>query len=132
MFRKKNGFTIVEMLVVITIIGLLAGMVIPNLLRAKTAANDAKAKATLRALSTATESFATFNAGNYPGDITSLTIANPAYINNPYCEQNVSGFTYHCTFSTAGYTLSAEPVVLGTSGTTTYTVSTGGVLTPAS
>ncbi len=129
---NKKGFTLVEIMIVVAIIALLAAIAIPNLLRAKISANDALAKSTLRSLSTASETFATANTGNYPVDITSLTGATPPYINTEYCATTVSGFNYSCTFDASGghYTYTATPVTVGTSGTTTYTITTGGILTP--
>ncbi len=117
-------------MIVVAIIALLAAIAIPNLLRAKLNANDALAKATVRSISTSSESYATANNGNYPLNVTSLTGASPAYLNNAYCDTTVSGYFYTCTFAIATYTVSATPVTVGTTGTTTYTVSTGGVLTP--
>ena len=127
---NKKGFTLVEIMIVVAIIALLAAIAIPNLLRAKLNANDALAKATVRAISTSAESYATANNGNYPLNVTSLTGASPAYLNNAYCTATVSGYFYTCTFGIATYTVSATPVTVGTTGTTTFTVSTGGVLTP--
>ena len=129
--RNQRGFTLVEIMIVVAIIALLAAIAIPNIIRAKVATNDAISKKTLRTLSTASETFANANNGNYPDDVDSLTGATPPYIvmQNP-CGTTTSGFVYTCTMGIGGYTFMATPATVGTTGTTTVTMSTGGVLAP--
>ena len=130
--KSNQGFTLVEIMIVVAIIALLAAIAIPNLLRARMSSNDALSKATLRAISTAAESYGTSNNGNYPANEAALTGATPPYINTAYCATSpIAGYTYSCAgMTTSGYTITATPVTIGSSGTTTRTITTGGVLTP--
>jgi type II secretion system protein G len=70
MFRPKvldnKGFTLIEMLVVITIIGILASIAVPNYMKAKNKAKEAECKSNLHVIQTALERYATDHDGNYP------------------------------------------------------------------
>ncbi|MBU0469754.1 MAG: DUF4190 domain-containing protein [Candidatus Omnitrophica bacterium] len=116
-------------ILILPIIALLAAIAIPNLLRAKISANDALAKSTLRTLSTASETYATANNRQYPLSIYDLMDAVPPYLNTNYCDQTMAGYTYDCNFNTEEYSFTATPVNEGTSGSQSYTIVTGGIMT---
>src|SRR5271166_6399652 len=65
--RGERGFTLVELLVVILIIGVLAAIAIPSFLSQKSKATDSAGKELVHAAQNAAETYATDHAGNYQG-----------------------------------------------------------------
>lgn len=77
--KFNSGFTLLEILIVIVIVGLLALVIVPNLFSGPARARDSQRKADLRTIKTALESY--YNDNNsYPPNLQTLTQSTTPYL----------------------------------------------------
>src|SRR5688572_29814756 len=82
--QRRNGFTLVELLVVIGIIAVLIGILLPTLAKARSNATRIKCAAQLRDVGTALHAYASENKGWLPPHKGDIGVVGPPPTFTPY------------------------------------------------
>ena len=137
--QKQKGFSLIELLIVVAIILIIAAIAIPNLLRARMAANEASAVASVRTINTAevtynstypTVGFATalsnlggaLGAACVPSSTTACLIDSVLANDGNPANSGKSGYKFVTGAGTQvnnvniGYTVHATPITINQTG----------------
>jgi hypothetical protein len=107
--RSEAGFTLIDLLFVIALVGLLSTLAIPGLMRARGAAQSASAVGTIKVVNSAQLSFAiTCGLGFYSPDLITLGRKPPASVDAFLAPE----LSTTATFIKSGYTFSMAGVPL--------------------
>ena len=115
MMKRQQGFSLIELLIVVTIIGILAAVAVPNLLKSRSAANEASAIASVRTIVTAQITYsATVGNGSYAADLSALESAG--LIDAALAGGSKDGYTFVTAGAGDTFTVNADPTEMGGSG----------------
>jgi type IV pilus assembly protein PilA len=112
---EQKGFSLIELLIVVTVIGILAAVAVPNLLKSRAAAHEASAIASVRTVVTAQITYAaTVGNGTYAADLAEL--GSVGLIDSVLAAGTKDGYNFASAGAGDTFTVNGDPAQMGVTG----------------
>jgi prepilin-type N-terminal cleavage/methylation domain-containing protein len=106
MFKRQKGFTLIELMIVVVIIGILAAIAIPNFIAMQNRAKEGSTKSNMHTVQLAAEDYGVQNDGVYAATMSVGTAATdfqlPSAFKNPFDATTGSGNAWENRATNAG------------------------------
>jgi len=153
MTSKQDGFSLIELLIVVAIILIIAAISIPNLLRSRMAANEASAVGSIRTMNTAGITYDSIYGNGFPPSLaavgtttgSAVSCTNAELVDSVLTGGTKSGYNFALNHGqmiltsassscsggygySDGYTVTATPITTGTTGQRGFCSDASGVI----
>jgi type IV pilus assembly protein PilA len=124
--KRNAGFTLIELMIVVEIIGLLVAIALPNYLRTRLQTNEASAVGNLRVVRDAQLSYNNANL-RYAANFDELITPTPPYLSGDWTKAK-NGYLFSMVSDGSTFSLRATPEDFGHTGYHGFFVDVSGVI----
>jgi type IV pilus assembly protein PilA len=139
--RNRNGFSLIELLLVVSVILIISAIAVPSYLRSRERANEASAIASLRLINTAAVTYSvTYPNLGYPDQLLTLGGVNPCVatpvqaclVDQVLAQGTKGGYAFAWTgddlVPSVSYSITATPQAVGSTGQRMFCTNQSGVI----